>query len=270
MMRRLAVFNLQLLFYCMDTGFSLRKVNEESFVSDIVRNDYRAADVFRKYGINYCCGGKWPLQIICANMGIDANLVVRDLNQQLVNEHLQPLIDGYSEWNVSFLIDFILNINHPWLLRALPVVTDVAGEFVGKHTKKFPELEPLVLLVAGFSKHMIQNIQQEEQSFFPYIKQLEHAFINRESYGSMFVKTLRKPLVEQMLNETKQISAYLQQARSITQQYTLPQAPCTSHHVTFKKLHELDKALTLLQSLKYDTLYNKAIIIEKEVLKGNG
>src|SRR6218665_221029 len=117
----------------------MQHINEESFVSDIVRNDYRTADVFRKYGINYCCGGKWPLQIICNNLGLATETIVKELNQSLTNTRLQPAIGDYEKWNISFLIDFLLNVNHVWFINALPVVKEISEEFVGKHTKKFPE-----------------------------------------------------------------------------------------------------------------------------------
>lgn len=248
----------------------MQHINEESFVSDIVRNDYRTADVFRKYGINYCCGGKWPLQIICENMGLETKTVVKALNDNLIHTHLQPAIGNYENWSISFLIDFLLNVNHVWFLKALPVAKEVSDEFVGKHTKKFPELEPLLPLLSSIEKNITQSIQQDEQSFFPYIQKLERAYTNRESYASMFVKTMGKPLDEQMQNEKKKIALYLQQARSITQNYELPSAPCTSHYVSFQKLKELDNALVLMQAIKYDTLYCNAINIEKQVLKGNG
>lgn len=248
----------------------MQHINEESFVSDIVRNDYRTADVFRKYGINYCCGGKWPLQIICKNLGLETEMVVKELNDNLSNTHLQPAIGNYENWSVSFLVDFLLNVNHPWFVNALPIVKEVSEEFVGKHTKKFPELEPLLPLLRSFEKNILQCIQQDEQSFFPYIQKLERAYVNKESYASMFVKTLGKPLDEQMQNEKKKIALYLQQARVITQNYQLPNAPCTSHYVSFQKLKELDNAVVLMEAIKYDTLYRNAIKIEKQVLKGKG
>ena len=37
----------------------------EKMVSEIVRDDYRTADVFKKYGINYCCGGNTTLEEAC-------------------------------------------------------------------------------------------------------------------------------------------------------------------------------------------------------------
>ena len=48
-------------------------IDENTFVTDIVAHDYRAADIFRKYDIDFCCGGKWPLDMVCKNKGLDTD-----------------------------------------------------------------------------------------------------------------------------------------------------------------------------------------------------
>lgn len=244
-------------------------VHEESFVSDIVRHDYRTADVFRKYGINYCCGGKWPLQILCNNQGLNTKQVVEELNQSIQRSRWQHSILGYENWSVSFQVDFLTNVQHVWILNAFPILNEVVSEFVGKHTKKFPELEVLPPVLIQFEKAIRKAIEQDEQAFFPYIKKLERSFLDNASYATMFVKTLGKPLAEQMKNESARIRYYLQELRRISNNYQLPEAPCTSHFVSFKKLTEMDFALLQMQAIKYEHLYTRAIEIEKLVLKDN-
>ena len=57
------------------------EINHNTMVADIVANDYRTADVFRKYGIGYCCGGKWPVGVACEMRGVEADLVQAELQQ---------------------------------------------------------------------------------------------------------------------------------------------------------------------------------------------
>ena len=57
----------------------IKRIEESAFISDIVKNDYRTAGVFKKHGIDFCCGGKFPLEAICASKDLDTKEVVREL-----------------------------------------------------------------------------------------------------------------------------------------------------------------------------------------------
>ena len=53
--------------------------NSATTVSEMVREDYRIADVFKKWGINYCCGGNAPLDDVCRQLSLDAAKVQDDI-----------------------------------------------------------------------------------------------------------------------------------------------------------------------------------------------
>src|SRR5690606_15182779 len=57
----------------------IKRIQGGAFISDIVKNDYRTAAVFKKHDIDFCCGGKFPLEVICANKNLDAKEVIREL-----------------------------------------------------------------------------------------------------------------------------------------------------------------------------------------------
>ena len=40
------------------------RIDSATTVSDMVKRDYRTASVFKKYDIEFCCGGKWPLETV--------------------------------------------------------------------------------------------------------------------------------------------------------------------------------------------------------------
>jgi len=43
-------------------------------VGEIVKLDFRAADVFSNYGIDFCCGGKISVAEACTNAKTDESL----------------------------------------------------------------------------------------------------------------------------------------------------------------------------------------------------
>ena len=241
------------------------KISASSFVTDIVTHDYRTADVFRKYHIDFCCGGKWPLDVVCQNKELDTDNVVKELQHVVMQASSNAAID-FDSWDLDFLSDYILNVHHRYLNKALPEIKEQTTKFLDGHRKKFPELEEIELIVKRFLREIPPHMKQEEEIFFPYIRQIFHAHKNRESYARLLIRTLRKPLEEVMLKEHETTGANLHRLRTITNNYLPPKDSCISHKVTFAKLNELDKDLVQHIHLESNILFPKAIAMEQELL----
>ncbi|MBC7873166.1 MAG: DUF542 domain-containing protein [Ferruginibacter sp.] len=235
-------------------------------VADIVKSDYRTADVFLKYDIEFCCGGKWPLEMVCASKNLDITVLIPELEK--VSRTIE--VSGnlrFDEWSTGFLADYIVNVHHQYLRNTLPVVVEYVKRFLDGHLKKFPGLENLQSLVNKLHDDFLSHMQQQEQVFFPYIRQIAHAHLHREPYGSLLVRTLRKPLQEVSQQEYDLLYIILSQMREITQQYAIPSNACVTHRVTFSKLKELDNDLVQHMHLENQILFPKAIQVEKELLR---
>ena len=49
-------------------------------VAEIAANSLPAVRVFERLGIDYCCGGKRPLEDVCREKGLDADAVRHELD----------------------------------------------------------------------------------------------------------------------------------------------------------------------------------------------
>lgn len=233
-------------------------------VSDIVKLDYRAADVFRKYGIDYCCGGKWPLEVICESRALDAGSIIEALRLAQYEMHFSHLIN-YEDWSVDFLIDFIEHVHHPYFVVALPDITALTEGFLSKHVSKYPGLADLSQNLADLSGAILHGIHRKQEILFPYIKQITHAHTGKEPYARLLARTLKKPLEELMRTETQQVNELLSQFRVKTGSYAPPENACISHRVTFAKLRELDINLQHYRHLEYDILFPRALAMERDL-----
>lgn len=245
---------------------NIYKIEPSSFVTDIVSKDYRTADVFRKYDIDFCCGGKWPLDLVCRNKTLDTEKVIGDLEKVIFQSSSNAALD-FDGWEIDFLVDYILNVHHSYLKKALPEIKDQITKFFEGHKKKFPELDEMEIIINKFMKDIPPHMRHEEDIFFPYIKQIHHAYKHRESYARLLIKTLRKPLEEVMMKEHEVTGSNLHRLRTITDNYTPPENACITHKVTFAKLKELDKDLVQHIHLESNILFPKAIRMELELLQ---
>ena len=88
-----------------------KRIDGDLSVSDIVNADYRTADVFRKYGIEFCCGGKWPLRTICEMRNLQIDNVREELEESTRTICL-PNSLKFEDWDIDFLTDYIVNVHH--------------------------------------------------------------------------------------------------------------------------------------------------------------
>ena len=242
------------------------EINDDSLVTDIVAKDYRTSAVFRKYGIEFCCGGRVPLGVACEMNGLDKEIIKKELNDSLRNIHVSNATD-FNNWDIDFLIDYIRNIHHAYLTRNLPEAAEILERFYEGHQKKYTWLPKLLASFRNLKKMLLPHLEHEEQVIFPYIKQINHAYQSREPYAALLVRTLRKPVEDMMNQEHEDVRSYLRLARELTTNYTPPPNACVTHKVCFLKLQELDNDLVQHTHLENNILFPKAISMEKELLQ---
>ena len=233
-------------------------------VSEIVRSDYRAADVFKKHGINYCCSGQVMLQEACEVRQISYDQVVEELDVATRSMRLPNSLQ-FSEWKMDFLADYITNVHHAYLYKMLPDLSNRVTSFIEGHKKKFPELEEMQSIFNDLSRILLMHMPLEDEIIFPYIKQIEATYRRNEPYGQLFVRTLRKPLggVEKVHEE---ISTLLKQLKVNSNNFNFPSNACTNHQVVYHKLREFYDDMIQHMHLEHNILYPKVIETEEYLL----
>ncbi len=241
------------------------QIEPGSFVTEIVTHDYRTAEVFRKYGIEYCCGGKWPLEMVCQIKNINIKILTKELEDATRTVQV-PNSLPFNEWDIDFLADYIVHVHHHYLKKQLPEIKTLLLKFADEHRKKYSYIAELEKTFLRLYNELLPHLQQEEEIIFPYIRQITHAFDSRESYASLLVRTLRKPVEEVMNHEHTSVIRAAKKMRELTHDYTAPAQACVSHKVVFLKLKELDNDLMQHMHLENNILFPRAIEMEKILL----
>jgi regulator of cell morphogenesis and NO signaling len=234
-------------------------------VTDIVAEDYRTASVFYRYSIDFCCGGKLALQAVCDMRGLDIHQIKNELNNAV--RYIQvPGSIGFSGWSADFLIDYIINVHHSYLLNAFPEIVAMLERFAQGHQAKYPYFAEVLDYVLKLRDELLPHLEQEEKIIFPYIRQVAHAYENNEPYAALLVRTLRKPIEHMMDHEHVKIGKYLYRIRELTHNYMPAANACMLHKVSLFKLKELDNDLVQHVYLEGNILFPKAVAMENEML----
>jgi len=234
-------------------------------VADIVRSDYRTADVFKKYGISCCTEDHDTLLETCTSKNLNYNAILSELSEATKTITVSNLLH-FAEWKASFLIDYITNVHHAYMHMSISSIENSLVSFIETHKKKQPEINNILLLFRELSALVATHSRHEEEIIFPYIRQIENTFLRRETYGNLFVRTLRKPL-SNIEKEHEVIMSILKEIQSLSNNYTCPSTGCADQSAIYHKLNEFHLDMAQHTHLEDDILYPRAIAMEKELLQ---
>ncbi|MGV3760855.1 iron-sulfur cluster repair di-iron protein [Parapedobacter sp.] len=235
----------------------------EETVGEIAAKDMRKAEVFKKLGIDFCCGGKKTLKEAVAEVGLTEAQVKEELERSEAAGSGQATHD-FDSWDLGFLADYIYNVHHKYVRESGPVIEQLAEKVASRHGAVHPELFELSKGLKGLIADMYNHQQKEERVLFPAIKTLE---ANGEP-GQMTVG-IEGP-VHMMEAEHDSAGDELKALRKLTKDYDLPADACNSYTYLFDKIKEFENDLFQHIHLENNILFPKALKLEKERLSSAG
>lgn len=240
---------------------------KEKTVGQIVKEDYRKAEVFKKFGIDFCCGGKKAVTKACAEKGIDVVQLEKELKEVDNSEGLTASQD-YNSWDLDFLADYIVNTHHKYVIQSNPIIFEYTQKIARVHGQRHPELLEIANVFVEVMNELGQHMMKEEQVLFPYIKSLVEAKSKNLTLESYHFGTVLNP-INMMVAEHEAVHILMDKIRNLTNNYTLPQDACTSYSICFKQLQQYELDLYQHIHLENNILFPKAVALEEELTKAN-
>jgi regulator of cell morphogenesis and NO signaling len=239
-----------------------KNVGNAETMGEIATKDLRKAEIFKKYGLDFCCGGKKTVQEACAEKGIDVTRVEEELKQADKNFVSRPL--PYNDWAPDFLADYIVNTHHSYVKKTLPEIRGYATKVASVHGNHHPELITIRSLVEEINEELIDHMGKEENILFPFVKQLVAAKNSGQPLQPVGFGTVVNP-INRMQHEHEAVGRNLEQIRTLSKNYALPEDACASYSVFFKMMEEFESDLFIHIHLENNILFPKAIKLEKEL-----
>ncbi len=236
------------------------EINRNTTVSEIVKFNFKSVEVFEKYGIDFCCGGKKSLWDACEKKKINFEDVQNDLKNFLyVN-------DIFSEWDERFLIDYIVNVHHAFLKKELPVIYERIEKVCDKHSGKYPEWIKIKNKFTTLKSELEEHTAKEENVLFPYIKKLRDAEDSGKEFQMPPFGSVDNP-IKVMEREHTDAGNLLEEIKSLTDNFREDEKYCNTHRVALKEIENLYKDLHIHIHLENNILFPKAKSLEENLLK---
>jgi regulator of cell morphogenesis and NO signaling len=241
----------------------IRKNNagEAETVGAIAAKDMRKAEVFKKYGIDFCCGGKKTLSEACAEKGLDVDLVEAELENARGNTKTE---NNFNRWEPDFLADYIYNQHHLYYYAEAPITGDLLVKVLNHHGDRYPFLQQVYALYARLVQELNAHFIKEERVVFPFIKALVAAKRTGDFSQLNSQPSLTEP-VHMMESEHEMAGEILDALQKLTHNYTPPADACNSFRFLYKRLSELDEDLHQHIHLENNLLFPKALDLEKQL-----
>ncbi len=240
-------------------------INISSKVSNIVKADYRTADVFHRYGIKYYMDDNISLFEVCLKNNLEADTIMAELRKATRNISISSNLE-FEKWSIGFLIDYIVNVHHAYLNNALPALASDLKALDECHKGNFPEPGGATMIFDEMASTKFYHTRQEEEIIFPYMRQIENAYSRKETYGSLFVRTLRKPL-HTIEPDHRKLNEILKELQKHITDYSGTASSCIRCQVIHHRLKDLEQDLAQHTYLEHNILFPRAMEMERALLQ---
>lgn len=238
-------------------------ITDQTTVGEIVATDYRTAEVFDKYRIDFCCQGRTPIAKACEKKNVDMTSLVRELETAMKSEAGQQM--DFQTWSPDLLCDYIEKTHHRYVADSIPVLVQFLDKVARVHGERHPELLEINRLFREVADELAMHMKKEEVILFPYVRDMVACQRAGGEFNLPPFGTVQNP-VRVMEKEHEFAGDHLFRIAELTGQYTPPADACTTYRVAFAKLDEFERDLHRHVHLENNVLFPKARKLEEELV----
>lgn len=237
-------------------------ITKEKTVASVVTENIKASHIFKKYNIDFCCGGGISIEKVCEKKGLDPNIVIEELqNLHVISEDS----NNYNSWDLAFLADYIVNIHHKYVSESIPILLAYAAKVASVHGHHYTEVLEIDRLFQEAAKELSGHMMKEESILFPYIKHLaisekEGTIPDVPHFGS-----ISNP-IQMMEDEHEAVGNIFKEISRLSNNYTPPDEACNTFKALYDKLDEFEIDLHKHIHLENNILHPKALALSRKLI----
>jgi regulator of cell morphogenesis and NO signaling len=220
-------------------------------VREIALEQPASIRVFERYGIDYCCGGRKPIEEACSTKGLDVERVIAALEEAAAGD--QAPAEDWAARSLTELSRHIVAAHHEYCRRELPRLGMLAQRVVQRHGDTRSELLEIQARLAALDAELTQHLTKEEMILFPAIAALE-----QQGEGHAQFTRLDGPIAV-MMREHDAAGALLAEMRQLSGNFTPPAGACPTFHAYYQGLREFEADLHQHIHLENNVLFPRAL-----------
>ncbi len=233
------------------------EITANNTVAEIVTDNIKTAHIFKKFGIDFCCGGGITVQKACEKKKIDFDNLKKALEAATIDT---SNFYNYKAWELDFLIDHIENIHHRYVEENIPLLLQYSNKVAKVHGHHYTEVVQINSLFTAVANELTLHMKKEELILFPYIKKLvANTDFEKPQFGSV-----NNP-IQMMEDEHEHAGDIFKTIATLSNNYTPPEGACNTFKALYAKLEEFEQDLHQHIHLENNILFPKAILLEQKM-----
>lgn len=235
------------------------KINIDTTLGDFVACYPKSRKVFEKLGFDYCCGGKQDIKSAAKNKKVKLKDLISAL-ETAINETPEKIEEKlWINETLSDVIDHILSTHHSFMHKELPYISKLMDKVSAAHAEKHGDLLNLMnSIYQNFKDNLEEHLNVEENTLFPYIKELEASKKNKnpKAETSKF-----KKIIDLLSAEHDVTGDALSDMRELTSDYVLPLDACKSFEELYEHMQAVEDDLHKHIHLENTILFPRVIVL---------
>ncbi len=230
-------------------------------VAECVTENIKASHVFKKYGIDFCCGGGISIQKACEKYSVDYDLLAEDL---ICIGNPDEREKDFNKLPLDTLIDYIVEKHHTYVEANIPLLVQYTSKVARVHGANSPELIKVYELFEKVAGELAAHLKKEELILFPFIKKMVKAEQEGTTVNVPNFNAVTNP-IKMMEDEHEFAGDIFKEIAQLTNNYTPPAHACNTYRALFDKLDEFEQDLHEHIHLENNILHPKGIRLEKKL-----
>ena len=234
-------------------------LTQEKTIGDFVAENFRTAEVFKKYHIDFCCKGGRTVEEACDNKKVSPEQIYQEL-EEITNRKSEDI--DFNSWPLDLLADYVEKTHHKYVEEKSAMLIPYLNKLCKVHGQRHPELFEINELFIGSAQDLAAHMKKEELILFPFIKKMVEAKKTGEPLPTPRFGTVENP-VAMMKHEHEAEGERFVKIAELTNNYEFPDDACGTYQVTYRMLEDFQNDLHKHIHLENNILFPKAIAMEK-------
>ena len=235
---------------------------KNSTVGAIVADNIEYAKVFRRCGVDFCCGGD---KTLVEAVNGDASLldkVIDQLESVVISETTSAL--DFNQWPIDLLIDYVVKYHHNYIREEGPIIAPLLKSVIDAHGELNPSLYEVKELFDQALIDLHNHFDKEENILFPIIREILEAEKQGGKLPEFHCGSIENP-IRVMIEEHDNEGERFRKIAELTNEYTPPVGACDSYRLVLRELKRFEENLHIHIHVENNILFPKALKVEESL-----